>query len=69
MTLWISLIPCDVMLVLIPDKISQLEALRIKIQENLETALALKVKVTLVEPKKLERSETKAKRIIDKRRF
>jgi phenylacetate-CoA ligase len=51
------------------DKISQLEALRKKIQENLETALTLGVKVTLVEPKKLERSETKAKRVIDKRRF
>ncbi len=51
------------------DKISQLEALRMKIQESLETSLALGVKVTLVEPKKLERSETKAKRVIDKRRF
>ncbi|MBW6500855.1 MAG: phenylacetate--CoA ligase [Bacteroidales bacterium] len=51
------------------DKISQLEALRMKIQENLETALALGVKVTLVEPKKLERSETKSKRVIDKRKF
>jgi phenylacetate-CoA ligase len=51
------------------DKISQLEALREKLQINLENALGLGIKVTLVEPKMIERSEGKAKRVIDKRKF
>jgi phenylacetate-CoA ligase len=51
------------------DKISQLEALRQKLQNNLENALGLTIKVTLVEPKIIERSEGKAKRVIDKRKY
>ncbi len=51
------------------DKISQLETLRQKLQHNLENSLGLGIKVTLVEPKIIERSEGKAKRVIDKRKF
>lgn len=51
------------------DKISQLQALRSKLQDNLESATGLGIKVTLVEPKTIERSEGKAKRVIDNRRF
>lgn len=51
------------------DKISQLEDLRRKIQDTLENALGLGIKVTLVEPKMIERSEGKSKRVIDKRTF
>ena len=51
------------------DKISQLESLRQKLQNNLENALGLGLKVTLVEPKIIERSEGKSKRVIDKRKF
>ncbi len=51
------------------DKISQLEALQMKIQDNLQSSLGLGIKVTLVEPKILERSEGKSKRVIDKRKF
>lgn len=51
------------------DKISQLEALRQKLQNNLENSLGLGIKVTLVEPKIIERSEGKAKRVIDKRKY
>ena len=51
------------------DKISQLESLRKTIQENLESSLGLSIKVTLVEPKMIERSEGKSKRVIDKRKF
>jgi phenylacetate-CoA ligase len=51
------------------DKISQLETLRQKIRNNLESALGLGIKVNLVEPKTLERSEGKSKRVIDKRRY
>lgn len=51
------------------DRISQLQSLRGKLQDNLESAIGLGIKVTLVEPKTLERSEGKAKRVIDKRTF
>jgi len=51
------------------DKISQLESLRKTISENLESSLGLSIKVTLVEPKMIERSEGKSKRVIDKRKF
>jgi phenylacetate-CoA ligase len=51
------------------DKISQLMTLRQKIQDTLESSLGIGIKVTLVEPKTLERSEGKAKRVIDKRKL
>ena len=51
------------------DKISQLESLRQKLQTNLENSLGLGIKVSLVEPKILERSEGKAKHVIDKRKY
>jgi phenylacetate-CoA ligase len=51
------------------DRISQLESLRQKICNNLENALGLGIKVTLVEPKMIERSEGKSKRVIDNRKF
>ncbi len=51
------------------DKISQLESLRQKIQSNLESALGLGIKVNLVEPKTIERSEGKATRVIDRRKY
>ena len=49
------------------DKIGQLMSLRQKIQQNLESSLGLSIKITLVEPKTLERSEGKSKRVFDKR--
>jgi len=51
------------------DKISQLETLRQKLQNNLESSIGLGIKVTLVEPKIIERSEGKSKRVIDKRKY
>jgi len=51
------------------DKISQLESLRQKLQNNLESSLGLGIKVTLVEPKMIERSEGKSQRVIDKRKY
>jgi phenylacetate-CoA ligase len=51
------------------DKISQLQSLRQKIQNNLESTLGIGIKVTLVEPKTIERSEGKSKRVIDKRKY
>lgn len=49
------------------DTISDLQKLRMKIQNHVESATGLSVSVKLVEPKTIERSEGKAKRVIDKR--
>lgn len=49
------------------DEIKKLEQLTKKIAHVLQQALGLAVKVKLVEPKTIERSEGKAKRVIDKR--
>lgn len=51
------------------DEIRKLEGLTKKISHVLQTALGLAVKVTLVEPKTIARSEGKAKRVIDKRKL
>ena len=51
------------------DEIRQLEALTRKIQHSVESALGINVKVKLVEPKTIERSEGKAKRVIDNRKL
>lgn len=51
------------------DEIKALEGLTKKIAHVLQTALGLAVKVKLVEPKTIERSEGKAKRVIDKRKL
>jgi len=49
------------------DEIKDLEKLTQKIARVLQSALGLSVKVKLVEPKTIQRSEGKAKRVIDKR--
>lgn len=51
------------------DKISELESLRQRIQNSVESSIGIGLKVTLVEPKTIERSEGKAKRVIDNRKF
>jgi phenylacetate-CoA ligase len=51
------------------DEIKQLESLTKKITYVLQSALGLSVKVKLVEPKTIQRSEGKAKRVIDKRKL
>lgn len=50
------------------DEIKKLEDLKRKIRQNIESALGLTATVKLVEPKSIERSEGKAKRVIDKRK-
>ncbi len=49
------------------DKYEQLEAATASVKERLHSVLGLTAKVTLVEPKSLQRFEGKAKRIIDLR--
>jgi phenylacetate-CoA ligase len=49
------------------DKIGALEELNDKIADALEHVLGIRVQVTLVEPHTIQRSEGKAKRVIDRR--
>jgi phenylacetate-CoA ligase len=49
------------------DEVKHIENLRRKLEKRIEDITGIRVKVTLVEPKSLPRSEGKAKRIIDKR--
>jgi phenylacetate-CoA ligase len=49
------------------DEVRHIEEFRRKIEDNIERSINLRVKVSLVEPKSLPRSEGKAKRVIDKR--
>lgn len=51
------------------DEIKGLETSERKIQEEIENVLGISVKVKLVEPMTVERSEGKAKRIVDKRQI
>jgi phenylacetate-CoA ligase len=49
------------------DEIKGLKELEVKVKREIESVLSINVKVTLVEPKTIERSMGKAKRVIDKR--
>jgi len=49
------------------DEVKQLEALQARVQAEIESVLGLTVRVKLVEPKTIARSEGKAKRVIDRR--
>jgi phenylacetate-CoA ligase len=51
------------------DRISELQGLSKKLQHSLESALGIGVDVKLVEPKTIQRSEGKAKRVIDNRKL
>ena len=49
------------------DRVGTLEALSERLADTLERVLGIRIKVTLVEPQTIQRSEGKAKRVIDKR--
>ncbi|AIH04692.1 MULTISPECIES: phenylacetate--CoA ligase [Thermodesulfobacterium] len=49
------------------DDVKTIETLRKRLEKKIEQTVGVRVKVTLVEPKSIPRSEGKAKRIIDKR--
>jgi len=51
------------------DEIKKLQELRMKITRNLESILGISVNVKLVEPKTIERTAGKAKRVIDNRKI
>jgi len=50
------------------DEIKKLQSLSMKIKHTIESTLGVSVKVKLVEPKTIQRSEGKAQRVIDKRK-
>jgi phenylacetate-CoA ligase len=54
---------------LFSDEIKKLELVEKKIKNSIESVLGLSAKITLVEPKTIERSEGKAKRVIDLRKI
>jgi phenylacetate-CoA ligase len=49
------------------DEIRELQKLSKKIKHNIESTLGISVNIQLVEPKTIERSAGKAKRVIDNR--
>lgn len=51
------------------DEVKNLENIENKIRREIEGTLGISAKVRLVEPKTIERSEGKAKRVIDKRKM
>jgi len=51
------------------DEVKQLENIERKIRAEIESTLGISAKVRLVEPRTIERSEGKAKRVIDKRKM
>jgi len=51
------------------DEVKRLESLNKKIRNEIESLLGVSVRVKLVEPKTITRSEGKAKRVIDKRKI
>ncbi len=51
------------------DEIKRLEMIERKIEHEIESVLGVSVVVKLVEPRTIERSEGKAKRVIDKRKI
>jgi phenylacetate-CoA ligase len=51
------------------DEVKRIEDIERKIRNQIESTLGINAKVKLVEPKSIERSEGKAKRVIDKRKI
>jgi len=52
---------------MVSDEVKKIEDLEKRIKRNIESILGLAAKITLVESKTIQRSEGKAKRVIDKR--
>jgi phenylacetate-CoA ligase len=49
------------------DEMARLETLQRKVSDEIESVLGIRARVKLVEPRTIERSAGKAKRVIDKR--
>lgn len=62
-------ISVEMSLKMFSDKVKKIEELEIKIKKEIVSTLGINAKIKLVEPKTIERSEGKAKRVIDKRKI
>ena len=62
--IWVEMTP-----EMFSDEIKKLEELERKIKKEIEGTLGINAGVKLVEPKTIQRSEGKAKRVIDRRKF
>lgn len=62
--IWVEMTPN-----LFSDQVKRIEDIERKIRKAIEDTLGINAKVKLVEPKTIERSEGKAKRVIDKRKI
>lgn len=62
MEVWVEVSPS-----MVSDEVKKLEALEKTIVKELEAALSVSLRVRLVEPKTIARSEGKAKRVVDRR--
>jgi phenylacetate-CoA ligase len=51
------------------DTVGALEQLQNKLSKSVETTIGLRAHVRLVQPRTLQRSEGKAKRVIDQRKM
>ncbi len=59
---WVEMTPA-----IFSDEVKKLEDIERRIREEIDFILGIGAKIKLVEPKTIERSEGKAKRVIDKR--
>ncbi|HEX9059569.1 MAG TPA: phenylacetate--CoA ligase [Clostridia bacterium] len=62
--IWVEMTPN-----LFSDEVKKIEDMERRIRKEIESTLGINAKVKLVEPKSIERSEGKAKRVIDKRKL
>ncbi|HBR01808.1 MAG TPA: phenylacetate--CoA ligase, partial [Ruminiclostridium sp.] len=51
------------------DQVRKIENLERKLRQEIESAIGISAKIKLVERKSIQRSEGKAKRVIDKRKL
>jgi len=51
------------------DMVGALEQLQARISQSIETTIGLRAQVRLVQPRTLQRSEGKAKRVLDQRKM
>jgi phenylacetate-CoA ligase len=51
------------------DQVRKIENLERKLRQEIESAIGISAKIKLVEHKSIQRSEGKAKRVIDKRKL
>ena len=51
------------------DKVKTIESIENRIRHEIESTLGISAKIKLVEPKSIQRSEGKAKRVVDRRKI